>query len=338
MPGDPPRARLRVLVVATKPPWPPLGGGSLTLHALLTGLCEHGAAVRVVSLGPSPAPDRDLPYEVQTTGSQPRSWASPFNVGRFPWPLVMARYQVARLRTAVGEALERFRPDLVHLEQLHTAWLLPWLRRHRPVVLREQNAEHRLVSRVADMAPLPLRAVLRFEAWLLARGEARSCQLADAVAAISDADAAALAELAPAARIVLLPAAYPEVRAAAKGSLAGAPPYLALGSFDWRANRDGALWLIREVWPRLRSLTPGAVLHMAGAGSRRLPGAAGDGIVFHGPVPDASVLFYPRAIALVPVRGGSGVRLRRSVAPADSRGRPAAELRPRPRSRRRRGT
>jgi glycosyltransferase involved in cell wall biosynthesis len=178
------------------------------------------------------------------------------------------------------------------------------------VVLREHNVEHRLLARLADVSPSPLRALLRLESRLVARAEARACTLADTVAAISEVDAVALRELAPAARITVLPAAYPAQRSAIKTRLEGSPPFLAFGSFDWHANRDGALWLLREVWPRIRALAPAAALHLAGPGSCSLTARAADGIIRHGQVPDDSALCDPRSVFLVPVRAGSGVRLR----------------------------
>jgi glycosyltransferase involved in cell wall biosynthesis len=176
-------------------------------------------------------------------------------------------------------------------------------------VLRQQNVESRVLARLAAVLAPPLRPLLRWQAARLRRAEASGCRAADVVAAISEPDAALLRELAPAARVAVLPAAYAR-RGRGSASLAGSPPLLCLGSFDWWPTRDGGRWLLRDVWPRLRRLLPGAVLHLAGPGSGRLARPVPPGVVVHGALPDSRTVLDPGAIALVPLRAGSGVRLR----------------------------
>ena len=74
-----------------------------------------------------------------------------------------------------------------------------------------------------------------------------------------------------------------------------------------RAARDR---LLDEVWPIIRSRAPEAVLHLAGPGSEtlRVPGCGG--VVRRGTVARAGALYDRRSVALVPLRVGSGVRLR----------------------------
>lgn len=301
---------LRVLVVATKSPWPALGGGSLTLHGLLLGLVEAGVNVRVTALGPRPAGEERPPYEVITTDRTKRRWPGLRELGGARSSFSLARYRVRALRDLVAAQTVELAPHVVHLEQLHVGWLLHHFAARVPVVLREQNVEHVLFSRLAEVAPPRRRWLLRLEARLLAREEARTCARAGLVAAISEVDAAAVRALAPAARVAVLPAAWPGGRAPATLRLAGDPAFLCVGSFDWIANRDGAVWLLREVWPRIRASAPGAVLHLAGPGSESLRSADSSSVVRHGQVDDPSALFDPACVALVPVRAASGVRMR----------------------------
>ena len=55
---------------------------------------------------------------------------------------------------------------------------------------------------------------------------------------------------------------------------------------------------------------PGATLHLAGPGSDRLGRVSGGPVTCHGRVEEVGPLYDPRAVALIPLRVGSGVRLR----------------------------
>jgi glycosyltransferase involved in cell wall biosynthesis len=300
---------LRVLVVATRPPFPPMGGGSATLHALLRALPEAGIDVRVVALASrEPSPDAP-PYAIRTVEAAPRPWAAVAPALASRTPSAVRRYTLGPLAAKVEAEIEAFAPDVVHLEQLHLAWLGRRLAGRIPVVLREQNVESLLLARVGALLPAPLRWACRWESGRTRRFERRACEAAALVAAISEDDADALRALAPAARVAVLPATV-AFEGPPTQRLRGSPPFLCLGSFDWLPNRDGARWLLREVWPRLRRLAPGGVLHLAGPGSTTLGRDREEAVERHGRVVSPSSLYDPAAVVLIPLRAGSGVRVR----------------------------
>jgi polysaccharide biosynthesis protein PslH len=302
--------RVKVLVLATKPPFPPVGGGNMALDALLRALPECGVDARVLALTSSQEPTEPATYPVRCVPASPRRrWLSMLLRGGL-LPMPVARYQVPALSAVLAEELRVFAPDVIHLEQPHLGWLLPEIRGNYPVMLREQNVESQVLACLAAVRRGVMARLLRREARRMALFEAQVCRHVDVVAAISDADARRLAELAPTASVATLPAAWGRPPAPSSGRLAGERPILCLGVFTWQPNRDGARWLLRDVWPRLAGLEPRAVLHLAGPGSDRLGAGADRRIIPHGRVPDVAVLYDPRAVAVIPLRAGSGVRLR----------------------------
>jgi len=298
---------LRILVVATKTPWPPVGGGSVALNNLLFGLGRIGWPVRVLALGPG-SPE-GAPYPVRVSAERPRSsWLGVLRLllGR---PPSLTRWSVPKLSREVTEELESWRPDIVHVEQVQLAWLLPSLLPRIPVVLRQQNVESRILERRAALKSGPLAWFLRWEAHRVQEVEAKACREATVVAPISPADAAVFLQWIPEERIVVVPAPFAATPSQRRPAIEGHPPILCLGSFDWAPNRDGARWFLREVWPLIRAGLPEAVLHLAGPGSPKL--APRDGpIRVHGVVGNPLELYGDGTIAVVPVRAGSGVRLR----------------------------
>jgi glycosyltransferase involved in cell wall biosynthesis len=303
--------RLKVLMVVTKPPWPPLGGGNVAVHQLVTALQQHGVEVTVLALGRGSSSEAS-PYPIISLGFSPHPWWRVVHHLLVPPPLALARFRSRQLLRQLEAAVTAAAPDVIHLEQLHLAWAAPLLRTHAPVVLRQQNVESLILERLAAVWTGPRRTLLRREARRMARAEAAACREVAAVAAISEPDAGRLQALAPAADIQVLPVAFAATAPSPdRIQLAGDPPLICLGSFDWLPSRDGGLWLVREVWPRIRSELPGAVLHLAGPGSQSLLSSADERVLRHGIVDDpAQLLHDPAGLVLVPVRAGSGVRLR----------------------------
>jgi len=300
---------LRVLVVATKAPHPPIGGGNVALDALLRALADSGVEVRVVAPSRCEGTSDPAPYSLRPAAAA-RPWFRLATHVAAGVPIGVARYHLPALADAVEAELAAFDPQVVHVEQAQLTWLVLRLSSRRPLVLRQQNVESRILERLAGTRAGFVASFLRREARRTAAVEARACRAAGTVAAISEPDAAVLRSLAPASRVVVLPAPLPHFTATAAPALRGNPPLLCLGSFDWWPNGDGARWLLREVWPTLRDSLPGAVLHVAGPGSQRLGRTHDDRIERHGVVRDPAALYDPLAVALVPVRAGSGVRLR----------------------------
>jgi glycosyltransferase involved in cell wall biosynthesis len=94
------------------------------------------------------------------------------------------------------------------------------------------------------------------------------------------------------------------------------PPAPFNGTFSFIAseahlpNRDALVWLLEEIWPKISAALPSARLNIIGEWSeKRRNELAGPGLKFTGFVPDlASVV--PGSVMLVPVRIGSGIRLK----------------------------
>lgn len=281
---------MNVLVVATKSPWPPVDGGRLLLSLTLAGLERAGCRFTLVAPGAG--------VEVRPVGplrAVARSWRIPLALARHAQPAVRAEVE-RRL------AAERF--DLVHVEQLQALpQAEPALRRGVPVVLRAQNVESDLWAATAALTPGWKGRVLAREARRLARWEGEAVRRVAATLPLSEQDAARLRQLGGGGRVRVVKAPFPEL-AAGPSSLPGDPPVVLLVSRGWLPNEDSVRWFLGEVWPAVRSAVPGGVLHVFG-GESELPGA-----VHHPPPADSAEAFAPGSILAVPLRIGSGVRMK----------------------------
>jgi hypothetical protein len=326
---------VRVLVVATKAPWPPIDGGRLLLLRTLEGLAAAGVRATLV------APVDPRRHAVEAVTAALASWCEPQLVPGRPagaastllrsaghrQPLTISRHTLPAVRRRVEGLLAARRFDLVHAEQLQALpqALAPARARHRPVVLRAQNVESALWA-AAPGRPLALEA-RRLAAW-----EGRAVAAVDATAALTARDAAALRRLAaaagsPAARVVEVPAPFAAELPPGPPGLAGDPAVAVLGSRGWRPNEDAVAWFAGDVWPVVRGALPAAQLHVFGAARGAAAGRAGhvqppvaparaadpaaaSGITWHGSPPDSAAAFASGSIHAVPLRIGSGVRMK----------------------------
>ena len=275
---------MKVLVVATKSPWPPVDGGRLLLSLTLEGLERAGCRTTLVApAGP-----------VGTALALARSWRL---------PLALARHARPEIREEVERRLKTERFDLVHVEQLQALpQAEPALRRGIPVVLRAQNVESDLWAATAALTPGWKGRVLAREAKRLARWEGEAVRRVSATLPLSEQDAARLRQLSGGGHVRVVRAPFPELPPG-PSALPGNPPVVLLVSRGWLPNEDSVRWFLREVWPAVRSEVPGAVLHVFGSSS------GGDAI--HHPAPeDSAEAFAPGSILAVPLRIGSGVRMK----------------------------
>jgi glycosyl transferase family 1/glycosyl transferase family 4 len=305
---------VKILWVATKPPWPPVDGGRLLLGLTLEALASRGVSVDLVAPFDLASEQRGAIEAALRGVCRPRLVPAPRRSraaalarallgGR---PVSVARHARPEVRAAVARQLETEHYDLVAAEQLQALAACEPAVGRVPVVLRCQNVESDLWLGLSRLCRPSLRPLLRLEARRLARWEATAVRNASATLALSGRDAARLAELAgDAARIHCVPAPFPARLEPAAAPLAGSPAVVLLGDPRWLPNRDAARWFTRTVWPAVRRRLPGAVLH-------RLYGRDLD-----------SRAAFPGlgAVLAVPTRIASGVRMK--ILEAWARGTPA---------------
>jgi rhamnosyltransferase len=95
-------------------------------------------------------------------------------------------------------------------------------------------------------------------------------------------------------------------------NVGGGSGALFVANYENLPNRDALEWLVAEIWPRVRAVLPEAELTVAGAKAPPEVRAVGgrDGIRFVGEVEDLAALYHAHRALAVPLRAGSGTRLK----------------------------
>ena len=200
--------------------------------------------------------------------------------------------------------------DFIHFDHPHTALTWPQIKRLQPrarLVLDAHNVEAEIMERLAEAAPKWQRKGLRWQARRIEELERELARNVDMVLTCSDKDADAFREMG-ARNVRVVPNAIPPLSAPL---VAQRHDVVFVGSLDWRPNADAAVLLAKEIWPRCRALLPGSRLVIVGRNPPlQVQALASNDVVIEGSVPSVQP-YLDRAFATaIPLRAGSGTRIK----------------------------
>jgi glycosyltransferase involved in cell wall biosynthesis len=183
----------------------------------------------------------------------------------------------------------------------------------RPIILNKHDITCRIVRQFAASERNPFKkGYALLEALKIQRLESAVCNASRAVAVCSDRDAELLRELSPAARLFVAPNVI-QVEKYLPSTSHDGRTILFVGAMDWLPNRDGVEFLVHHILPRLRQLVPAVQVILAGRDPSpdllrryaRIPD-----VRFTGTVADLRPIIDRAAVCVVPLRIGSGTRLK----------------------------
>lgn len=294
------RAVTTVLLASVEPPVPPTSGARLrNLHA--GRVLARTLGVEVVAVGHGTAP-ADTDFSVTTVS--PRHG----KLGAFARSVVDP-YQAVVLRAPGLAAAARSGPWASIQSHLFLAPSFDGAA--VPVVIDAYDVESATARLLAERDPRRVhRLRWRWEAAKTGRFERRVLDAAAGVCAASDGDAEQLEQLG-ARDVVVAPngVAVTEITHRAPDAGTGV---VFVGSFGYRPNQLAAEELVREILPRLRSSSAGAgaTLDLVGRQSGSIAGLAGGAVTISADVPDPVSHLHRARVTVMPLRAGSGTRLK----------------------------
>lgn len=316
--------KIRVLDVQGRIPYPPHDGGARGMWIVAEMLHGH-PAIEYVVLAMNTSRHWVDPSEIQQAYGRIRHWWAPVDnrihvVGAIGNLLSGKPYHISRFwSTTFAEqfrkVLSEFQPHLVLLEGLPLTQYVPLIRAQAKaaIVYHAHNVEHTIWKRLAEAENNVLRRYyLREQARRLARYETtllRSDAL-DGVVTFTNTDAASFRTIGYRGNIHIKPFALPIDRIEPSYAPEEVPTMFHIGSLEWEPNRQAIEWFLREVFPLIRRRIPTAEFHLAGYIPRNAVIPSQEGVYWHGKVPEAFEFMRSRSILVVPLRAGSGVRVK----------------------------
>jgi glycosyltransferase involved in cell wall biosynthesis len=312
---------MRILFAGLTSPYPPTNGHRLRTWSLVRAMAEDGHVLTVVSLAESRDPLGDLgPLErlcpvVENVAAPRRVTHGREGVKRLralasALPYGAWKFRAPEFTAVLQRHLTRGTFDLVVCDGVYNVQNLPRDLRV-PVLLNKDDVAHVIMQRhLAVQGTLAARAYGTLEVRKVRRWERWACTRVTAVLACSDHDRAILQALAPRARVYVAPNVVDTSHYVPMGR--PEPRTVVFqGGMEWHPNRDAVEFFASAVLPALRRLVPDVVFRVAGRCSdefrRRWEPR---GVSFTGWVPEMRDEIARAAVCVVPLRVGSGTRLK----------------------------
>jgi glycosyltransferase involved in cell wall biosynthesis len=320
---------LKVLLLSPMAPSPPRFGAQARTHGLLTSLAQQHEITAVIVHDDASTPQiseaamRVYCKQVHFIRNphaasgwhrrllQLRSWFSRESFQR----LVSMAPQV---QACLDDVLTAQRFDVVFVNFPHLAHYR--LRQSPPgtpppvVIIDSHDVHYDLARQIAtSAASFGRRLHARLNWRKLQREETAAYQNAEGVCVCSLADQQRLAKDAPAARTVIIPNAADVERLQPRASdpASDANTVLFFGLLASVPNVDGLLFFIRDIWPKILAARPSAQFIVVGASpAPELRALEAAGVTIVGPVDDLRPYLSRAAVVVVPLRLGSGTRLK----------------------------
>ena len=182
-----------------------------------------------------------------------------------------------------------------------------------PVILDNQNVDHIILQRYISFERNPAKkSYACLECWKTMRWQRDSCRRSALALACSDFDRTAIQSFAPQVPVIVAPNIVDTDHY--QPSVAE-QPYTVLyqGGMDWYPNRDAVEFFTSAIWPKIRALVPEARFVVGGRSPSdefRRRFAAVPRLEFTGTVPDMRAEIAKASVCVVPLRIGSGTRLK----------------------------
>jgi glycosyltransferase involved in cell wall biosynthesis len=219
-------------------------------------------------------------------------------------------YDSREFRERLVSLLARQNCDLIHMDSLDLAGYLPSLG-DLPVVCVHHNVESELLARRASVERAGWRRrYLARQARLMEREEREWCRKVTRNVAVSPADAASLASIAPGAAVSIVPNGVDvdEFRPAP-----GANDRITyVGGTAWLPNLDALDFFCAAILPRLRARRALPRIQWIGAATAKQQQHYYDrfGVELTGHVPDVRPFIRDSICSIVPLRVGGGTRIK----------------------------
>jgi glycosyltransferase involved in cell wall biosynthesis len=314
---------MRLLVTSAFLPWPADNGYKLRTLSLLQGLASLGHEVTLLAFAPPTEAARDhaaLEQWCRRVEVVPMTLPSLSSAGGYlarlgslasGQPFSARRFRAGDMERRIRDWLDTSAGDAVIADGVFCLVNVPAT--SVPVLLNAHNVEHVILERYARHEGSPLkRLYARLEARKLRAFERAACGRSAVVMPCSEVDRGHLGRLRPGRPQVVVPNVV-DVDGYAPVAGGDGDTVLFQGGLDWYPNRDAVAFFVSEVLPRVRRAWPAARLIVAGrnpSDAFRRRWTRHGAVEFTGTVDDMRPLIARAALSVVPLRIGSGTRLK----------------------------
>lgn len=313
----------RILFVSLALPFPTTNGHRMRNRGILEALKTEGHSVTMVSFAEeeeirNPSPEmraacdkiRMIPTPVARNGL--REYGMRFLTIASSLPYGVRKFHHPGMKSLVRQELAGGEYDLIVCDDIYMRSNIPE-KAGIPILLNKHDLTYEIVERFLEYERNPVKRMYgRLEGGKIRKLEGRLCREAAMVLAVSRRDGELLRSFGSEIRISVVPNVIDVDRY--KPVLFEEPKtVLYVGAMDYLANRDAAEYFAFEILPILRDMAHGVTFRVAG---RNVPADLLErtkgirDIEFTGEVKDMTAEIRKATVCVVPLRFGSGTRLK----------------------------
>ena len=315
---------MQILQLCNKVPWPPKDGGAIATLTMSKGFSLLGHHVHVLAMNtqkhhitleeiPETLKEKvdfelvDVPAKISWNGLLSNLLFSkqPYNASRFINES-FSRRLIQLLKT------NEF--DIIQLEGLYLCPYIPLIRTYSKAIVayRAHNVEHEIWERTAAVTPGLKRLYLKILAKRIKKFELNQLNEYDVLVPITDRDGELLDQLGNTKPRHTTQTGIDLATLVPKAGNQEYPSVFHIGALDWAPNQEGILWFLEHCWPTLHKQHPSLSFYIAGRNAPEwlVDRLKGPNVVYLGEIEDAYSFMNSKAIMLVPLLSGSGMRVK----------------------------
>ncbi len=204
--------------------------------------------------------------------------------------------------------------DMIQFEGLFVVPYLDVVKAHSKakLIYRAHNIVFDVWERLAyTERSIPRRRYLEFLARRLKSYETEQINRFNQIFAISEPDRQSILRLGCETKLEVFPVALDMEKYITEPVNYAFPTLFHLGAMDWQPNREGLEWFLDEIWPDIEKLNSELRFYIAGKHmQQQFFDYDSDNVVVEGEVLDAVEFINSKAIMIVPLLSGSGMRVK----------------------------
>ncbi|NOZ46926.1 MAG: glycosyltransferase family 4 protein [Chlorobi bacterium] len=316
---------MKILILTNKLPYPPKDGGSIATLNLSIELAKQGNTVHLLSLNTTKHyfPVNEIPAQITNlvkfydvyTNTKIKFFKAFTNLLFSNKPYNAIRFKSKEYKNKLIQLIRYNNYDIVQLEGLYMSFYVPAIRKHSNafIAMRSHNVEHEIWRKNASFETNKIKKIyLKILAKRIKQLETKTLNHFDALLPITENDAKRFKLHGCIIPIHITPVGINYTSYQIVQKPIEFPTLFHIGALDWIPNLEGLTWFFKTVWPELHAAFPKLKFYLAGRN------AASDfektlnikGVEYIGEIEDAKAFIQSKAIMVVPLFAGSGMRIK----------------------------
>jgi len=315
---------MKILQVTNKIPYPAKDGGAIACMNLTRGFSLLGHKVVIlsmntlkhhVSLNEIPETIKDLAeFRLVDVPAKISPAMALLNLLFSNQPYNAVRFISNKFSEELKGILQNEKFDVIQLEGLYVCPYIPLIREYSSakIVYRAHNIEHEIWNRTAALACGLEKWYLKNLTKRIKRFETRMLNQYDLLVPITGRDGDMLNKMGNTKPFHVSQTGIDSTQLIPNSKKLEFPSLFHIGSLEWSPNQEGLIWFLENCWTQIHERYPDLKFYIAGRNAtlwfqKKL---AMPNVVFMGEVADAYDFMNSKAIMVVPLHSGSGMRIK----------------------------